>query len=240
MSVVLGKEDYLNKRIKDLGQDLRPDEKFLKYGAQALSDAELLAIIIRSGSADEHCIELADKVLSYNSKTSSLLNIYNLSIDDLMSLKGIGKVKALQIKAVFELSKRIAKTVKKKSLVLNNPKTIAEYFYEELRHLNNEQVILLMVDSAGNLLKEKIMSKGTVNVSLLSAREIFCEALKEGAVNIILLHNHPSGEITPSKMDINCTKKIKDAGDIIGIKLLDHIIIGDRKYLSFREENIVV
>ena len=96
------------------------------------------------------------------------------------------------------------------------------------------------INDKANLIKEKVMSKGTVNASLLSPREIFCEALKEGAVNIILLHNHPSGEINPSKMDISCTTKIKEAGDIIGIKLLDHIIIGDNKYLSFREQNIVV
>lgn len=240
MSVVLGKEDYLKKTIKDLGFDLRPDEKFIKYGPKSLSDAELLAIIIRSGSADEHCIELADKVLSLNANASSLLNVYNLSIDDLMRIKGIGKVKALQIKAVFEISKRISKTIKRKALVLNNPSTVADYFYEELRHLDREVVILLMVDSAGNLIKEKVMSQGTVNASLLSPREIFCEALKESAVNIILLHNHPSGEINPSKMDINCTTKVKEAGEIIGIKLLDHIIIGDNKYLSFREQNIVL
>ncbi len=230
----------MNKTIKDLGPDLRPDEKFIKYGPESLSDAELLAIIIRSGSADEHCIELADKILSFNAKSSSLLNIYNSSISDLMLIKGIGKVKALQIKAVFEISKRISKSVRKKSLVLNNPKTVAEYFYEDLRHLDREVVILLMVDSAGNLIKEKVMSKGTVNASLLSPREIFCEALKESAVNIILLHNHPSGEVNPSKMDISCTSKVKEAGEIIGIKLLDHIIIGDNKYLSFREQNIVL
>ncbi len=230
----------MKKTIKDLGLDLRPDEKFIKYGPKSLSDAELLAIILRSGSSDEHCIDLADKVLSFNSKSSSLLNLCNLNIDDLMQIKGIGKVKALQIKAVFEISKRIAKTVKRKSLVLNNPKTVADYFYEELRHLDREAVILLMVDSAGNLIKEKVMSKGTVNASLLSPRDIFCEALKEGAVNIILLHNHPSGETNPSKMDINCTMKVKEAGEIIGIKLLDHIIIGDNKYLSFREQNIVI
>ncbi len=230
----------MNKTIKDLGLDLRPDEKFIKYGPESLSDAELLAIIIRSGSADDTSIELADKVLSFKSRVSSLLNVYNLSIDDLMHIKGIGKVKALQIKAVFEISKRISKSVKKKSLVLNNPKTVAEYFYEELRHLDREVVILLMVDSAGNLINEKVMSKGTVNASLLSPREIFCDALKVGAVNIILIHNHPSGEVNPSQMDINCTTKVKEAGEIIGIKLLDHIIIGDNKYLSFREQNIVV
>ena len=230
----------MKKTIKDLGLDLRPDEKFIKYGPKSLSDAELLAIIIRSGSSDEHCVELADKILSVNSKTSSLLNLCNLSFEDLIKIKGIGKVKALQIKAVFEISKRISKTVKRKSLILNNPKTIADYFYEELRHLDREVVILLMVDSAGSLIKEKVMTKGTVNASLLSPREIFCDALKEGAVNIILLHNHPSGEVSPSKMDINCTMKVKEAGEIIGIRLLDHIIIGDNKYLSFREQNIVI
>lgn len=228
------------RSIMEMHPDQRPDEKFLTYGPEALSDAELLAIILRTGSKDESSIELADRLLRpENGAEGSILSIFDYELEDLMKIKGIGKVKALQIKAVIELSRRIAVTSAEKRLDFSDPETIARYYMEQLRHENRERVVLVMLNSACELISDEIISLGTINASLYSTREIFLTAMKYGAVNIILLHNHPSGNPAPSVSDIEATKKIAEAGRLIDIKLLDHIIVGDRTYLSFKKENLL-
>lgn len=227
------------KKIKDLHPECRPDEKFLKYGPKALSDAELLAVILRTGNKELHSVALCEKVLSSHSGNElSILNIFDSELNELMKINGIGKVKALQIKSVAELSKRISKTAAKKKLNFNSPETIADYYMEQLRHRKREAVVLLMLNSAGEFICDMLLFEGTVNQSLFSPREIFLEALKHDAVSIVLVHNHPSGSITPSRADISGTKRVIEAGNLIGVELLDHIIIGDGKYLSLREEGL--
>jgi DNA repair protein RadC len=232
-------EEDMRFTMKQMPKSEQPYEKFLQFGPESLSDAELLAIIIRTGTREEKSIDLAKKVLNISNSDENLLAITRLSLKDLLQIKGIGRVKAVQIKCIAELSRRIAKTTAKSRLCMNNPRTIADYYMEDLRFANQEVTLLVMVDTKNQFLNDKIISKGTVNASLISPREIFLESLSNQAVYIILIHNHPSGDPTPSKEDIVATKRIKEAGTLIGIMLLDHIIIGDKKYISMKEQGII-
>ncbi len=226
-------------KIKELSENERPYEKCLHYGAEHLSDAELLAVLIRTGVKGMNSLELAQKLLQASSEQMGLLNIHHLTLQKLKSIKGIGTVKAIQILCLSELAKRLAKTSAREGLILNTPSTIAEYYMEELRHQKQEQMKLLMLNTKTKLIGESNISKGTVNASLVSPRELFIEALNLEAVSIIMVHNHPSGDPTPSENDILLTKRVKDAGDLIGITLLDHIIIGNNCYISFSEQKMI-
>ena len=222
----------------DNWEDMLPYEKFEKFGAASLSDAELLAIIIRTGTREFNSIELGKKVLglaSGSGQTKGLLSLQHLSVEELMQVKGIGRVKAIRIKCVTEFSKRIAMETFKKGIRFDKPSTIADYYREQLRHLEVEQVILVMTDGKNQFLKDCVLSTGTVNMSLVSPREVFMTALKTQAVHILLVHNHPSGDPTPSKEDIEITKKLHEAAGIMNIPLVDHIIIGDNSYRSLKE-----
>ncbi len=225
--------------IREMQADYRPDEKFIRFGSGSLTCAELLAIILRTGSTGEPSVELTRKIL-YNESSGleDIQNIFNYDLQTLMKIRGVGKVKALQIKAVAELSKRIAQS-RSTLIELTDAHLIAERYMEEMRHRKKESVLLLLLNSACKLIKEIYISEGTVNASLFSPREIFLEALKYEAVSIIVLHNHPSGLARPSEADISATKSILKAGRLIGIQLLDHIIIGDGEYVSFREKGLI-
>ena len=224
--------------MKELMEDERPYEKCLKFGAGALTDAELLAAILRSGVKGISVLELAQKLLT-SCGDDGILNIHHLTLDKLKSIHGIGKVKAVQILCISELSKRLSKANAKEKLVFSDPQTIAMYYMEELRHQKQEHMKLLMLNTKSRLIGETNISKGTVNAAVVSPRELFIEALEKDAVSIILVHNHPSGDPTPSNSDLLLTKRVKDAGGLIGIELLDHIIIGNNCYVSFSEEKLL-
>lgn len=228
-----------NNQIREIPPDDRPYEKCLRMGPQALTDAELLAVLIRTGAAGISSVTLATKILNLSKDKEGLLGVHQLSVEELMKLKGVGRVKALQIKCVGELSKRIAQTSARRGLSFHTPQTIADYYMERLRHEEQEFMICMMLDTKNHLLGDEVISKGTVNASLVSPRELFLAAFRYHAVNIILVHNHPSGDSTPSKEDVLITKRIGEAGDLIGIHLLDHIIIGDCQYTSFCERDIL-
>ena len=215
-----------------------PYEKFENLGPSGLSDEELLAIIIRTGTKERSALMLARDIMELAVKTgqgNGLLFLEHLSLEEIMSVKGIGKVKAIRLKCVTEFSKRIAKQSYGKSIRFLNPGMISDYYMEQVRHLEEENLLLIMTDSKNQLLKEVMISKGTVNMSVASPREIFLTAVKMRAVHLILLHNHPSGDPNPSKEDYDITKRIRDAGQLLNIPLVDHIIIGDNKYISFKE-----
>ncbi|GAA4653434.1 DNA repair protein RadC [Anaerocolumna aminovalerica] len=229
----------MNKKfytVKELPLSERPYDKCEKYGPSVLSDAELLAVIIRSGSKNERVVDVATRVLNYSKVYPGLLGLNHMNMNDLISIKGIGRVKAIQLLCMTELTKRMAKATNADAIRLTNPSSVANYYMQDMRHLTQEKVLLIMLDSKSKILKDMIISSGTVNSSLLSPREIFLHALKYEAVSIIILHNHPSGDPTPSKEDIHTTKRLKEVGNLIGIKLMDHIIIGDNKYISLNEE----
>lgn len=225
--------------MKAIPKEERPYEKCLLNGAQALSDAELLAVILRTGAQGESALELSRKVLSCQGDSQGLLGIYHMSISDLMKIRGVGTVKAVQIKCIAELSRRIARAQAVPTLSFTNPSSIAAYYMEEMRHQEQEILRVLMLNTRSVLIHEEVISKGTVRASLISPREIFISALRHRAVSIILLHNHPSGVPDPSNEDILLTKRVMEAGHMIGIELLDHIIIGDMQAFSMREQGII-
>ena len=227
------------KGILSLPPEERPYEKCLEQGCQALSDAELLAVIIRTGAVGDTSVDLARRVLDLGGRQGNLAGLCGLSVQELTSVKGIGRVKAIQIQCIAELSRRMAKSRARDGLCFHDPASIADFYMEDLRHEEREQCRVMMLNTRSMLLAEKQLSVGTVNASLISAREIFLEALKCQAVYIILIHNHPSGDPHPSREDILLTKRVWEAGELIGISLLDHIIIGDRSYVSLREEKLM-
>ena len=216
--------------MKDIPNAERPYEKCLKQGAEALSDAELLAVLLRTGTKGENVLALAKRLL-YEDGGAGLLGIHQFSFQSLMKLKGIGKVKAVQILCLSELAKRLSKASVEPRLRFSSSQSVAEYYMEDLRHRNQEVMKLLLLNSKAELIDETNISKGTVNASLVTPRELFVEALKKEAVSMILLHNHPSGDPTPSRDDILTTKRISECGLLIGIELLDHIIIGNNCFM---------
>ena len=215
-----------------------PYEKCLKFGATSLTNEELLAVILRTGTSKHNCIEVARQVLDASGEFG-VLGLRHLSIKQLKEIDGIGTVKAVMLMCVGELSARIAKTSAPKFNQFVTAAAVAEYYMEDLRHLEREKFILMQLNNKCMLIHETVMSIGTVNKTFVSARDIFMEALTNQAVYIIMVHNHPSGDPTPSRDDVNCTHIIQKAGKLLGILLIDHIIIGDNRYFSFKENDLL-
>ena len=222
--------------MKHLPPQMQPYEKCITYGPEFLTDAELIACVLRSGNKEYTSVALAELLLGLRKGKEGLSGLCSLSFEELTEVPGIGKVKALQIQAVFELAKRMTRSEAAKTLNFSNPESIADYYMEDFRHQEQEHLLLLLLDNKSNLLGQKRLFTGTVNSSIVSPREIYLEALKYHAVGIILLHNHPSGDPTPSDADRRMTRKIREAGSILDISLLDHIVLGDKRYVSFREK----
>ena len=224
-------------RIKDLPEVERPYEKCLKYGANHLSDAELLSAILRTGTQGLSAYDLANNIIR-SGASKNILSIMHLSKEELLRIKGVGNAKAVQILCIGELARRISLERASLDLKMNVPSSIANYYMEQMRHLDQEELMVIFVDSKCNMIKDKMISKGSINQSYVCNREILVEALKCDSVGIILLHNHPSGNPEPSSADIRSTRSLNKACGLIGLNLLDHIIIGDRCYTSFVETGI--
>ena len=218
---------------KKLPESERPYEKFWKYGPSALSDAELLAIIIKSGSSRMTAVDVAKSFLGL--KGRNLMNLYELSFEEMQRVRGIGKVIAMQLKCIAELSTRISNTRHFEGMKMTSAKSVADYYMEQLRHRQQEILLICMFDSKCSWLGDTVISTGSVNASLVPPREIFLSALEKRAVHIIMIHNHPSGRAVPSGEDDLVTSRIAQAGELLGIRLADHIIIGDCTYYSYRE-----
>ena len=217
-----------------------PYERFMTFGPGSLTEEELLAIIIRTGTRTATPMEIAAKVLSIGGAREQGLNsLYHVSLQELMKIDGIGEVKAVKLKCLAELSRRMASDRTMKKLIFTEPETIAAHYMEQLCHEEKEQVLLISLNHRMKLVDETVISVGTVNSSLISSRDIFIHALRQGAVNILILHNHPGGDPTPSGADLLITDKIRRAGQLLDIKLLDHIIIGDHSYVSFKEKKLL-
>lgn len=226
-----------NKTIKELPASERPYEKFLSLGASGLSDADLLAIIIKTGTKDKSAVDIAQEILS--GRHDNLLNLYEMSYDELIQVSGIGQIKAIQLKAVAELSMRISKAKRARSIRMNTPVTIADYYMEQMRHLQQEVVICAYFDVKSRFLGDKFISKGSLSSSVVDISSVMRTALEKNASKIVLLHNHPSGDCTPSKDDIAVTDRLAEGSRIFSIELCDHIIIGDNEYYSFYENKII-
>lgn len=225
--------------MKELLEEERPYEKCERMGASNLTDIELLAILLRAGTKGMSALDLSRKILYSSNTQGGILSLHQWTMEQLRQMKGIGRVKAVQVLCVCELAKRLAKAEASMQLQFTSPSSIAAYYMEDMRHQTQEHMKLLLLNTKTRLIGETDISKGTVNASLISPRELFIEALQKNAVSIILLHNHPSGDPTPSKEDILISRRIRDAGNLIGIELLDHIIIGNNCYISMTEQKLI-
>ena len=224
-----------NKDFKEL-----PYERFERFGASSLTDAELLAVILRTGTKGLAAVDVARKVLDLGKyPRCGLLSLYYADISDLEKIPGIGRVKAVKLKCILELSLRIHEEKLKGGFNVRNASSVAGFYMERLRHLKTETVLLLSLDSKGRVISESEISRGSVNRSLVSVRSIFIEAVSSEAVNMILVHNHPSGDPSPSADDKNLTQKLHRSSLLMEIPLIDHIIIGDNCYYSVNEEGLL-
>jgi len=237
---VLKNKEYVS--IKNWVKEERPREMLIKYGEKNLSLSKLLSIILRTGKEGESAEELANKILN---KYKSLREIDSVSIDELCKIEGIGLAKATQIKASFEIGKRLLKESSSEKKKIKNPDDIidfvSEYYGSYLRDAKKEFFNIILLDIKNKVIDTIELSKGSINASVVDPREVIKEATLKSASSIILVHNHPSGDTEPSTDDINITKKIKEACDIVGIKVLDHIIIGKNKedYTSFAKLGLI-
>ena len=225
-----------NIKISDLPLSQRPMEKLLKYGADSLGNEELLAILLRTGTKGENVIALSKRILIELDGLDGLLNV---SFEEASKIKGIKKVKACQIIAMIEMFNRF-RTLKsqRESFKISSPKDVSTLLINEMSNFKQEVFKLILLNTKNIVIGTKDVFKGTLNSSIVHPREVFKPAILSNAASIILAHNHPSGDTTPSKEDISITRRIKDGGDLLGIKLLDHLIIGD-DYTSLKEKGIV-
>lgn len=227
--------DKVNITMKELPLSERPYEKCEQCGAASLSDAELLAVVIRTGGKGERATELATRVIN-SIPGKRISGLFQIPLSQLSEIHGIGRVKAVQLKCLTEITKRMmAQGISRGQLLCTEPAKVAAYFMPGMKFLECEQVRLLILNGRNALEHEIIISDGSFNSALASPREIFYNALKYKAVSIIVLHNHPSGDPSPSREDILLTKRLSDTGGMVGIPLLDHIIIGDNRYVSMKE-----
>lgn len=223
-------------KIMDLPKNERPRERLARYGADALSNAELLAVILRTGTKKENVITMCNKLIK---ETGGLNGLLNMNLDEFMELHGIGKAKATQLVAISELSKRFKSYKTGDDYKITQPKEAADYVMEDMKSLNVEHLKVIMLNTKNIVMAVSDVSVGSLNSSIVHPREVFCQAIKKRSASIIICHNHPSGDPTPSNEDLNITKRLKECGKIIGIELLDHLIIGNGVYISLKEKGIL-
>jgi len=222
--------------LRDFPQEELPRERMLQYGAQALSNTELMAILLRTGTYAESAIQLAHRVLK---ESGALRNIVDMSINQLTAIKGIGPAKALQIQASIELGRRLARSSANEKTTIRAPQDVATYLMEDLRYLQKEHFVCLFLNTKNHVLAQETLSMGSLNASIVHPREVFRAAIKRSSAAIICVHNHPSGDPTPSPEDIEMTSRLAEAGQIIGIEVLDHIILGDQNFVSLKEKGFM-
>jgi DNA repair protein RadC len=219
--------------LRDLPHEERPRERMMHYGAESLSQAELLAILLRTGAQSESAIHIAQRLLGI---TGGLRGLADLSIEELTTIKGIGPAKAVQLKAGIELGRRMANSRLTEPVIIRSPQDAAEILTEQLRYLQKEHFICLFLNTKNHVIAQETLSMGSLNASIVHPREVFRAAMKCSSAAIICAHNHPSGDPTPSPEDISLTSRLMQAGEIVGIDVLDHLVIGDSSFVSLKEK----
>lgn len=222
--------------IKDIPEADRPRERLIRYGSEALSNSELLAIILRTGTKSETAIDMANRLIS---SKEGLKFLSNCTIQELSQIKGIGNAKASQIKAAVELGKRIKNYRTDNKIKINSPEGIADLVMEDMRYLKKEYLKVIFLNTKNIVIDVKDLSIGSLNASVVHPREIYSEAIRRSSASIVICHNLPSGDPTPSQEDINITRRLHEVGKLVGIDLLDHVIIGDGCYISLKEKGIL-
>jgi DNA repair protein RadC len=225
--------------IKDLPKNEQPRERLKRHGAKALSDAELLALLIRTGTRNESALVLAQRILKGDGVKTGIMYLIDASLEELSKIKGIGLAKSVQLKAAVELGRRMSLYQNSDTIVINSPNDVKNLLMEEMRYLEKEHFKAILLNIKNHVISVEDISIGSLNTSIVHPREVFKTAIKRSSASLIIVHNHPSGDPTPSKEDIQVTKRLVDAGKIIGIEVLDHIIIGNGIFISFKEKGII-
>ena len=228
--------DYQPTMIRDLPKNQRPRERLQEFGASVLADGELLAILLRTGSSNESVLHLAERLIV---QFGSLKGLAMASFASLTDTAGIGPAKASEIQACMEIGKRLAAHMDGPRSSVRCPEDVYTLLGTEMRYLSQEQFRTLCLDSKGYVIRSPTVTKGILNASIVEAREVYREALSCNAASLIAVHNHPSGDPTPSPEDISLTKRLVDAGKTIGIECLDHVVIGDRTFASMKERGLM-
>lgn len=223
-------------KIKEMPENERPRERLLTYGARNLSEAQLLAIIIRTGSGDKNAVSLAMELIN---KFGSLNAIDKASFNEFKDIKGLGKAKIAQIKASMELGRRLLSEKTNSEITFTDSIAVYEYLQPKLKALKQEKFICLILDVKNRLIREQEVTTGILNEALIHPREAFREAIKEAGASVIFVHNHPSGDPEPSHKDLQITERLCKTGDIIGIKVLDHIIVAENSFISMKERGLL-
>lgn len=231
--------NHMNKNtlIKELPSEERPREKLIQSGAGALSNAELLAILIGTGTREMSAVMLANRILSMEEE--GIAYLAGCLPEELTLIPGMGMAKSCQIIAAIELGKRIATKPKRKKINIKSPGEVASLFLEEMRYLKKEYFKVLLLNTKNEIIMIETISVGNLNSSVVHPREVFCTAIKKSACSIIAVHNHPSGNPEPSRSDVDITQRLAESGELLGIKLIDHLIIGDGNYVSLKEKMLL-
>ena len=223
--------------IKKLPDQERPREKLLARGKEVLNNAELLAILLRTGTMEKSALELAKEIIAIND--DGLLGLCDSTPEELSRIKGMGKAKACQILAAVELGRRVATQPRKDRVSIGKPGDIVDLFMEKMRYYKEEHFAALLLDTKGKIIEEVSVSVGDLNSAPVHPREVFKQAVKRSAAAVVLIHNHPSGDPTPSPDDLSITVRLVEAAEILGINVVDHIIIGDGVYTSLKAEELM-
>lgn len=219
-------------RLKDLPADERPRERMMRLGAGALSHVELLAILLRTGNRKESAIHLAQRVLH---DCGGLRRFAERNWDELTHINGIGPAKALELQASLELGRRVARSMLPESVALTRPQDAADLLMEEMRLLKEEHFVVLFLNTKNRVIGRQTLSIGSLNAAIVHPREVYRAAIRRSSASILCAHNHPSGDPTPSSEDLQLTRRLRDAGELVGIELLDHLIIGEQRFVSLKE-----
>ncbi|ASV68833.1 DNA repair protein RadC [Cytobacillus sp. FSL W7-1323] len=222
--------------IKDFPQDEKPRERLMQSGPESLSNHELIAILLRTGTKNESVLQLSNRLLT---KFDGLRLLKDASLSEITEVKGIGQAKAIQIMAAVEIGRRMANLTFDERYSIRSPEDAANYVMNEMRFLSQEHFVCLYLNTKNQVLSKQTIFIGSLNASIVHPREVYKEAFRQSAASIICLHNHPSGDPTPSREDIDVTKRLTECGKIIGIDILDHIIIGEKKFVSLKEKGYI-
>ncbi|OYD08591.1 RadC family protein [Paludifilum halophilum] len=222
--------------IRDVPKEERPRERMTQRGASHLSNGELIAILLRTGTSSESVVTLANRVLS---QTGGLKGLADMNLSEMVQIRGIGPAKAIQVLAGIELGRRISRAIPDERAAIRSPRDAADYVMDELRYLSQEHFICLFLNTKNRVIDKRCIFVGSLNASVVHPREVFREAIRRSSAGVVCVHNHPSGDPTPSREDIHVTQRLFEAGQIVGVDLLDHIIIGDQRFYSMKEKGIL-